>query len=93
MSRTTKAIIIVLLTVLTALNAAAVKERERSRGEEITIVHATDPHYLSPKLTDYGDHFMSIVKNADGKVTHLTPYLTEAFVRDMLQLRPDAVII
>lgn len=93
MSRTTKAIIIVLLTVLTALNAAAVKERERSRGEEITIVHATDPHYLSPKLTDYGDHFMSIVKNADGKVTHLTPYLTEAFVRDMLQLRPDAVVI
>jgi len=61
--------------------------------KEITIVHVTDMHYLSPALTDYGDDFMEMVRTSDGKVTHYTPQLIKAFVDDMLQLRPDAVIL
>ena len=61
--------------------------------EEILIVHATDMHYLSPSLTDYGEAFMHIVENADGKVTHYTPQLMRAFVDDMLHLMPDAIIL
>ncbi|MBQ9264576.1 MAG: metallophosphoesterase [Clostridia bacterium] len=62
-------------------------------GPDRTIVIATDLHYLSPTLTDYGQRFMRIIEGADGKVTHYTPQICEAFVVDMLRLRPDAVIL
>ena len=39
------------------------------------------------------DYFLTIIKNADGKVTHLTPEITSAFVRDMIKLNPDCVIL
>ena len=52
--------------------------------EDLTIVHVTDMHYLSPALTDYGEVFMEIIENADGKVTHYTPQLTAVFVEEML---------
>lgn len=62
-------------------------------AEELTIVHVTDMHYLSPALTDYSDAFMQVIEDADGKVTHYTPQLMQAFVDEMLFLGPDAVIL
>lgn len=64
-----------------------------AQAEEATIVHVTDTHYLSPSLTDYGSGFMRVIEKADGKVTHYTPQLMQAFVEEMLRLQPDAVII
>ena len=61
--------------------------------DELVIVHATDMHYLSPSLTDYGEGFMSVIERADGKMTHYTPQLMQAFVDDMLALQPDAIIL
>lgn len=62
-------------------------------AEELTIVHVTDMHYLSPELTDYGENFMQVIENADGKVTHYTPQLMQTFVMEMLEMQPDAVIL
>ena len=63
-------------------------------GEQaLTLVLATDMHYLSPSLTDYGERFMNTVYASDGKVIHYSPQICEAFIRDMLALRPDAVIL
>lgn len=62
-------------------------------AEDLTIVHVTDVHYLSPALTDYGEGFMQVVESADGKVTHYTPQLMHAFVDEMLALQPNAVIL
>lgn len=61
--------------------------------EEVVIVHATDMHYLSPTLTDGGDHFMAAIASADGKVTHYTPEIMQAFVDEMLRMKPDAVVL
>ncbi len=61
--------------------------------EDLTIVHVTDMHYLSPALTDYGEVFMEIIENADGKVTHYTPAMAQAFVHEMLTLMPDAILL
>ncbi len=55
--------------------------------EELTIVHATDMHYLSPALTDNGETFMTLIEDGDGKVTHYTPQLTAVFVEEMLALQ------
>lgn len=61
--------------------------------EDVTIVHVTDMHYLSPALTDYGETFMALIRDGDGKVTHYTPQLMAAFVEEMLALQPDAIIL
>lgn len=61
--------------------------------ETLTIVHATDMHFLSPALTDYGEPFMEIIERADGKVTHYTPQIMQAFVDEMLSLMPDVIIL
>lgn len=61
--------------------------------KEYLIVHASDIHFLSHKIAELDDHFMNIIQNSDGKVTHLTPEITSAFVRDMLELKPDAIIL
>lgn len=74
-----------LLLFLTSLSALA--------EDELTIVHVTDMHYLSPALTDYGERFMTLIENADGKLTHYTLQLMAAFVEEMLALQPDAVIL
>ena len=60
---------------------------------ERTVVLATDMHYLSPTLTDYGQWFMNTVYAADGKVIHYSAEICRAFVRDMLLLQPDTVIL
>ena len=61
--------------------------------DPLTIVAATDMHYYSPSLTDYGERFMNAVYASDGKVIHYSPQICRAFVRDMLRLQPDAVIL
>lgn len=65
-----------------------------ARAEKTTtIVHATDLHYLSPAMTDYGKKFMSLIDSGDGKVVHYSPQIVSAFVAEMLTLMPDAVIL
>ena len=83
-----KKLFFVMLCMLLCLAHGAVMAED-----ELTIVHVTDMHYLSPALTDYGDTFMALIRNADGKVTHYTPQIMQAFVDEMLALRPDAVIL
>ena len=64
-----------------------------SAGETITIVVASDMHYLSPSLTDYGPSFMELLAAADGKMTHRTPEIMYAFAEEMIALGPDAVVL
>ena len=63
------------------------------QDETLTIVHATDMHFLSPELTDGGEGFIDILTRADGKVTQYSPQLCEAFAADMLELNPDVVVL
>lgn len=70
------------------LNAA-----DRGPLEKQTIIVASDLHYLSPALTDHGPYFQSLIENADGKVTVYGKELVEAFVAQVLDQSPDAVIL
>lgn len=83
-----KKLLSVMLCLLMCLPAASVLA-----DDELTIVHVTDMHYLSPALTDYGESFMALIEDGDGKVTHYTPQLMAAFVDEMLSLMPDAIIL
>jgi 3',5'-cyclic AMP phosphodiesterase CpdA len=58
-----------------------------------SIVIATDVHYYSPDLTDYGQAFWTMAKGDDGKVVQYIPELMDSFTRDMEELKPSAVIL
>ena len=62
-------------------------------AKDSVIIHSSDLHFLSHEIAEMDDHFLTIIKNADGKVTHLTAEITSAFVRDMIKLNPDCVIL
>ena len=57
------------------------------------LILATDIHYLSPKLADYGEAFQRLTEKDDGKVLRYTPQLTDAFFKEALEYRPDALIL
>ena len=65
----------------------------RAETQALTIVHMTDPHYISPSLTDRGTAFMKIVSNADGKLVLYSEELLSAFLYEMRELRPDAILL
>jgi len=64
-----------------------------ARAENLTIVQASDLHYLSPELVQDEAFFLRVMENADGKLTHYSPQIARAFVDEMIALRPDAVIL
>ncbi len=86
---------IVVLSFLCAALAGCGSSRPSAEKEtsSFTIVTATDLHYLSPELTDYGTGFMRMAANGDGKLVQYAPEIVDAFVTDMEKLRPDAVIL
>jgi len=58
-----------------------------------TVIIATDPHFISPALTDDGPFFMRMIENGDGKVVHYTDELTDAFVQQVIDRKPDCLIL
>ena len=64
-----------------------------SEQKDLTLVLATDLHYISPELTDNGPYFTRMFENADGKVMTKIEPLTEAFVEEMIAMKPDALIL
>ncbi len=83
-----KAISLLLLAALLLLGAAGAEE-----ARPLTVAVATDMHYFSPSLADFDEELIEVVYSLDGKVIHYSSQICKAFVRDMLRLRPDAVIL
>ena len=46
--------------------------------EPVTILVATDPHFLAPSLTDGGEAFLGVVTHADGKYMQRIGEITDA---------------
>ena len=53
------------------------------------IILATDIHYFDPSLTDYGPRFQEMVEYGDGKVVTYIDEITDAFLEEVIQLRPQ----
>lgn len=58
-----------------------------------TVVIASDIHYFSPELTDYGEAFKTMMARDDGKVVNYLPQLMDAFTADMEKLQPSVVVL
>ena len=60
----------------------------RSGGPEKIETHliiASDTHYMSPSLTDYGVAFDQLVNSSDGKEIRYQPQLWQAFESEVLR--------
>lgn len=60
---------------------------------ELTIVHVSDMHYFSPSLIENEDFMWKVAMESDGKDTVQSALIAQAFVDDMIKLKPDVVII
>ena len=58
-----------------------------------TIFVATDPHFIAPSLTDDSAYFMRMIENGDGKLVHYSDEITDAFVQQVIEKRPDCLIL
>lgn len=61
--------------------------------QPVTILVATDPHYLAPSLTDGGAAFLNVVTHADGKYMQRIEEITDALFDTAVSERPAALIL
>lgn len=78
---------------LAALRRPAALPGPAKAGSPLRLMVATDPHYLSPKLTDGGEFFMQTVERGDGKLVERMDAVVDALVDRALELRPDALLL
>lgn len=70
------------------------KNRTRQKTKEaVRIAIATDLHYLSKDLTDYGEFFWKMVRCGDGKMTEIEDKVVDAFVADIIRQKPDVLVL
>lgn len=76
------------------LPAASSEEREEDGYNwEKTAIIATDIHYLSGELTDYGSGFQYMVDHGDGKVMTYIEQIVDAFIDEVIAAKPDILIL
>ena len=61
--------------------------------EPITLFVATDLHYLAPELTDNGPYFQELIASGDGKAMEHCEEITDAFLEQVTEQKPDALIL
>ncbi len=66
----------------------------QARAEkEKQLIIGTDLHYLSPALTDHGSLFSALTENADGKLMRYIGELTDAFLEEVSEQKPAALLL
>ena len=66
---------------------------EPAHDWEKTAIVATDIHYLARSLTDGGSGFQYMVEHGDGKVVTYVEPIVDAFVEEVIQKKPDVLIL
>lgn len=62
-------------------------------AQPVSIIFATDTHYLSPELTDGGQLFKEAVAQGDGKLVEYSEQINDAFFSEVLQKQPDLLVL
>ena len=57
------------------------------------IIVASDPHYIAPALTDGGEYYQKVLDSGDSKFMPWIEEITDAFVEEVLESRPDALLL
>ena len=81
-----------LLSILLLLSSLASCGR-RKLEEPIEFIIANDIHYISPTLLGDGEFFRNPTGRADGKVVHYITDITDAFIAEVIEKKPQALIL
>ena len=87
-----KLILLPLLLALCLLLGTGCAQTKKAPAQYRVAV-ATDLHYLAPSLRDGGEMFQKVMAAGDGKVTETCDEITDAFLGEVLALRPEALIL
>ncbi len=68
-------------------------QEQPETGWERNILIGTDIHYLAGSLTDGGVRFQQMVEHGDGKAVTYIGEITDAFLDEVIRLRPNALIL
>ena len=94
--RTGLAVVLLLcLSLWGCQKTGEMPETEANQRPDGTVfmMTATDLHYLSPKLTDYGEAFTKMMARGDGKMSDYASQLTDAFLWKVTAEKPDVLIL
>jgi hypothetical protein len=64
-----------------------------SAEDGIPLIIANDLHYISPSLLGDGEFFRNPQSRADGKLVHYSPEITDAFIAEVIEKKPQALIL
>lgn len=81
-----------LLSILLLLPSLASCGR-RKLEDPIEFIIANDIHYISPSLLGDGEFFRNPTGRADGKVVHYITDITDAFIAEVIEKKPQALIL
>lgn len=59
----------------------------------LTLMVATDIHYLSPQLHDGGELITKVIENGDNKMVFEMPEAVDALIAETLKVKPSALIL
>lgn len=98
MKRTRVILVLLAVVLIAALGFFLLREKPETDApfppeEGIKLAIATDLHYLAPTLYDNGALYTQMIENADGKTMKYIEELTEAFVCQIIESAPDALIL
>ena len=98
MKRTRVILALLAVVLVAALGFFLLREKPKTGApfpldEGIKLAIATDLHYLTPQLYDNGALYTQMIENADGKTMKYIEELTEAFVCQIIESAPDALIL
>ena len=68
-------------------------EEPAPAGEPLRLIVATDLHYISPRISDFGAAFMKAMSNGDGKLSECAEAIVDELVRVTLAERPSALVL
>lgn len=86
MKRLLKIIPLLLLSLL--LCGCGAKQKDEAK-----IIVASDIHYIAPELIEDRGYFEELMLGADGKATQYIGEITDAFLAQAIEAKPEAVII
>lgn len=98
MKRTIWAAVLLILIVglgFTLNRQPSEKLEPKPKGQlpAIRLIQATDLHFLPDSLTDKGSFFKKVMDSGDGKVMHYSEDLMKAFVEQVIEEKPDYLVL
>ena len=83
-----------LALLLIIVGVLGTKARAQAGDESVCrVIVASDLHYISPAICDFGAYFTHMMDNSDSKLTQYCVELTETFLDEVIAQKPAALLL